>query len=225
METTQCFVLNTQSYSESSVIFRAICQNSEFKSFIIKGARQKKKSNKNAIVAPLVNAELVYYPSRKSEMSLVKESKILNPTLIAKTDVNTLCLRQFTAEVLFVLAHQQPSESEVFDLATWANHCLIDAADNSEMPIHLLLHIMHFQGITPDSTYFLKWIKDSSPFKYCDLSNTQLEMFFENKYDGTQLRNGKERISFLNQLLAYLSQSTPGFDRLKSLPVLHSILE
>ena len=227
-------ILRTQNYSESSLIINAVSNTGEYLSFMAKGARGKRKNRITPLLVPLSHCTVTYYPSKSGELHLLKEIESLDLKSLEYRNQEALCFKLFAAEILLKLCQQHNTHSDAFELCLWSIQFLKDAEQIIEFPLHFLRNFIFILGLQPESTVTELKSNESSEVnaaavfggypKESDLANALANIVLANKQKEVVLKNGAHRLLALKNLLNYVNEQLPGFNRLKSLEVIREVL-
>ncbi len=218
MERTRAFILSYRPYSDTSLLLHTVCEDGESRTFLIKGARNRKKDKVLHYKNPLAWLDVVHYPSKSGEIFLLKEAQLINVKLMQNPDPMVQCMRIFAADFLQHWVRQQPSFSEAYAMALFSDNFLTQGSAIMEFPLHLVCEAMLHMGLQPSGeTAFLGNTK----------ARHLWDTFKEHERGGfarIMLKNSVDRAQLLQSLLTYLSHSLPGFNKLKSIPVIKELL-
>lgn len=228
----QGFVLRCQPHSESSVIFNVVSNEGNYLSFIGKGIK-KSRDKKMALLQPMQEIILTYYPSKKSELHLIKEIQAAGTLTFVNRSVVQNCFAQFAAEFIGRYAKQLPDYSDAYDLSVWAVDQISKEA-KMDFPIQFLHRLMVSLGIQANSAHILSVVVQES-----DLSN--FEKYSGKKYDDKKVKIALsnfyhflqdplnsievgERATILGVFLCLIQNQMPGFNEVKSIDVIREVL-
>ena len=113
---THAIVLHTTKYGETSIMLHCYTEQAGLRSYVVKGARSKKKNKalSMGMFQPLTQLELLASTPKSTRLPILKAAKIIHPYATISTDVvkSSICL--FLAEVFrSVLKEEEEKEKEI----------------------------------------------------------------------------------------------------------------
>lgn len=230
-------VLGSVKYGDSSVILKTFSQDYGLISFIAGGVRGKKGPLKPSMSLPLNQFEAVFYFKSKGELKRLKE--VSHPHIYETLFYDPIknCLSMFLAEVLTHVLHEDEPQPSLYDFLSSSLY-LLDSLDKGISNFHLifLYHLTSYLGFQPESVQEYNFF-DLQDGLYCStepmhshflkgkaLSNWKIlsKTSFEDVESFKM--NNDERTKLLQLLIIYYRLHIKDFGELKSLEVLHTIL-
>ena len=86
---TQAIVLHTTKYGETSVMLHCYTERFGLRSYVVKGARSKKKNKSLSMgmFQPLTQLELLSSTPKSTRLPILKAAKIIHPYASIPTDI------------------------------------------------------------------------------------------------------------------------------------------
>jgi DNA repair protein RecO (recombination protein O) len=231
-------VIKTINYSDSSLIVKAYTDADGLKSFIIKGARNKRKNSVMGLFQPLSAVEIVASMSKKgNSLQFIKEVRNRFPIKEMHTHPVKLGVVIFIAEILDKVLKEEEENQLLFDFINNSIHYFDELDKFANFHISFLIELTKYLGFYP-------LISDDNPDSF-DLesgnlysSNSSLEasldeessVFHLLKFLGTKfvgrkeiLMSRKQRIELLDLLMEYYKIHINGFSEPRSFEILKNL--
>jgi DNA repair protein RecO (recombination protein O) len=231
-------VIKTINYSDSSLIVRAYTDTEGLKSFIIKGARNKKKNSVMGLFQPLSAVEIVTSFSKKSNsLQYIKEVKSRFPIKEMHTNPIKLGVVIFIAEILDKVLKEEEENHLLFDFVNNSIHYFDELDKFANFHISFLIELTKYLGFYP-------LISDENPDSF-DLESgnlynskdsfeasldkdsvvSYLLNFLGTKFVGRRdiIMSRKHRIELLELLMEYYKIHINGFTEPKSFEILKNL--
>lgn len=233
-ENTEGLVLEKIDYSESSIILKVFTQDDGLKSFIFKGAKNKKK--KGNLIFPLSFISIEYYKRKESDLSQVKS---IDAAVIYKSipfDPYKSSVVFFMIEVLLQTMKEQTHPQDIYTFLKNALQILDLKERVGPFPIKFLFELTRYLGFYP---------KVGEKPRYFDLQESKFTpyqpshpFFLSEEKTAILLRITKAgfdeaivpsipvaiRRELIHDLIDYYRIIIDGFKELKSLAILESTL-
>lgn len=239
LQKTRGIVLKYHNYSESSIVVRIYTEAFGLRSFIIKGIRAKSSKSKLALYQPLTLLELEVNHRGNKNIQYVKETRVAFAYNTLPFDVVKRSLLFFIDELLYRCLREEAPDKPMFD---WLFNALtwLDLSKSNIANYHIvfMLQLSKFLGFYPKKNpgpqpgYFdlregsFKQHLPEHPNYISDKLAQQLarllELSFESNHEMT-LTN-VERRKILDVLIIYYRVHLPGFGEMKSVEILHAVL-
>lgn len=241
-------MLRTIKYGETSIIAAIYTELFGLQSYIINGVRStsKKGSTKAVFFQPAAILEMVVYYNEFRQLQRIKEYKFAHFYEHIFTDVIKNGVAMFMMELLAKSAGQPENNPDVYEF-TEDSLLHLDAADDAVMAnfaIFYALHLAGFFGFAPRSKYIKVLESTHLIFDLQEgIFNDELpqhSLYLEEKYarvlaallqvrqadELSQIRaNAETRRRILEAMETYFSLHIQDFGRMKTLPVLKSIMQ
>ncbi|MDG1850247.1 MAG: DNA repair protein RecO [Flavobacteriales bacterium] len=163
MHQSKAIVLHQIKYSESSLIVKIYTQEEGLLSFIVKGVRGKKGKLRAAQFQTLNLLELTYQKSKKSQLRLIKDLKILEPFTELLFDPVKRSVGIFIAELIQQCIKEEEPNDELFDFLYSSIHWLdLTSYNCSHFHLVFMMKLTKYLGFYPT-------IKDDLSQGYFDL--------------------------------------------------------
>jgi DNA repair protein RecO (recombination protein O) len=235
LQKTEGIVIHTIPYSDTSIIAKLFTTDYGLVSFMIKGTRGKKTTNKAVLYQPLsVLAIDIYYQENKN-LQTIKETKLLLNPVGIYSDIHKTSVVLFMAEVLQKLLKENYINPSLFILLKHRMEELNDQPFNPDFHLKLMVDIATELGFLPFDNY-----SASDPVfslqegKFVSAHSAHSGMYFMNALDskhfhllisGNELTMDRdERRSLLAELLKYFQFHNPGMNSIRSMAVLQEVL-
>jgi len=229
---SRAIILRTVKYKESSVIFDAYTEEAGLRGFIIGGVR-KKNAKTSAGMLQIGNiVDLVAYPAKTGSLQRVKELHMAHVYDELSYRIDKMAVMSFCIEVFRKSVKENEENEQVYE---YLHHYLL-ALDTHAASLTLrshkfLVELSGYIGIRPNLD------KADQFFDIREGSGTSLAPYHSDFMEGEELsllKNLllKEEVSsskavrdeLLDRLLQYYRYHVDGFQELKSLAVLRSVL-
>ena len=231
---TNAIVLHTTKYGETSVMLHCYTERFGLRSYVVKGARSKKKNKSLSMgmFQPLTQLELLSSTPKSTRLPILKSAKIIHPYATISTDVvkSSICI--FLAEVFrSVLKEEEENQS----LYRFLEHALIwidIRAQIANAHVFILIQLTKYLGFYPETTHIAQPYFDlengqfaaQARGKEC-VSGQEIEML--KSYLGTKFdkisANADQRRRLLRLLMRYYQLHVQSFRPPKSLDILYEV--
>ena len=234
---TKAIVLHNIKYGETNVMLHCYTERFGLRSYVVKGARSKKK-NKSlsmAMFQPLTQLELLFSTPKSTRLPILKSAKIIHPYATISTDVvkSSICI--FLAEVFrSVLKEEEENQS----LYRFLEHALIWIDTRGQIAnahVFILIQLTKYLGFYPDMTHIAQPYFDlengqfaaQARGKVC-VSGQEIEMLKSHlgtKFDNIDKisANAVQRKRLLRLLMRYYELHVQSFRPPKSLDILYEV--
>ncbi|HZK06874.1 MAG TPA: DNA repair protein RecO [Bacteroidales bacterium] len=233
---TRAIVLKTIKYSETSVIAHMFTEAFGLRSYIIKGVFGKKKNGTRTLLQSLSLLDLVVYEKPRAGLQNIKEISIAQPYTNISFDVHKGAILMFLNEIIYKSIGEQEPDEDMFRFI-YNQLVTLDETTSGIADFHLtfIIRFTKYLGFLPRNTY-------SDRNTYFDMQEGEfvslppLHTNFMNPYYSRQLNmllqessqkifeNASMRNALLEKIIIYYSLHVPAFGEVKSLPVLHQLL-
>lgn len=237
---TKGIVLHTLKYSDSGIIAHIYTQQYGMLSFMIKGINNKKGSTRKVYFQSLQILDLEIYYKENRNLHSIKEATPAYTFSQIPVSVSRSSIAFFVGEVLYKAIHESESNRQLYEFIT-DSVLYLDNSHNIITNFHIgfLVGLSKYLGISPrrekdqNCHYFdmQEGVFTTNP----PLHGCCFDKYFSHLLD-TFLRSdmnecnmiplsGKQRASFLDNLLTYFSLHLPGLKSVKSLKVFSDVFE
>lgn len=235
LQKTEGIVIHTIPYSDTSIIAKLFTADYGLISFMIKGTRGKKTTNKAVLFQPLsILAVDIYYQENKN-LQTIKETKLLlNPSGIYG-DMHKTSVVLFMAELLQKLLKENYVNTGLFGLLKSKIEVLNSNPFDPNFHLKLMVEISMELGFVPFDNYNeLSPIFSLQEGKFVSSHPEHLGMYFMNEIDSKHFHglignhelkmDRDERRSLLAELLKYFQLHNPGMSSIRSTAILQEVL-
>lgn len=233
---TKAIVISTLKYAEADLIVSCYTEIAGIKSYLLRNVlKSKKNSIKASYFQPLTQLALIASHKNKGTLEYIKETKVIHHYKSLHTDIIKSGLVLFLSEILKNCIREEESNPELYEFLE-ANFRWLDQNENyANFHIYFLLKLSKYLGFYPDASnidaaYFN--ISEGN-FQSVRLNNyclegeqiTQFKKFFNiNPNTLSTIKLSKnERQNVLELILTYYSFHVQGYQKPKSLAVLHQL--
>jgi len=240
LQKSRAIVLHAIKYGDSSLIVDSFTSEWGRKSFMLKGVRKSRKSNRASLFQPMHILDLDVYFKDTRELQWIREAVFPGPPPMFTLDVRKSAQALFLAEVLKKTLHHEEKDPELFGFLSSSIEYL-EHAGEGYFSFHLvfLFKLTRFLGIYPSrhtGQGELFFHHDAAKFSAFP-GGEELEQekvlgrlwaaCFDIDYDTADqlFVNQEQRNLFLDSLLKYCSFHLENFNRLKSLDVVRSVFQ
>lgn len=236
-QTTEAIILKAHKYGDSSLILNIYSRDFGLLSVMARGVQKSKGKFSSALFQPLNIVEIVFTENKKSDLKYLKEISL---ETIYKDIPNSFYKKTiliFINEILYKVLKEENANNELFDYIK-QSLLLLDFQNEDFVDIHLffLAGLTKLLGIAPNFSQNGEWfdLSEGMTLPFQPLHNYFLEkeekvLFintfqdFLNEYNPMNI-NYSQRINLLNALLLYYELHIPGMSNIKSISVLHEII-
>lgn len=235
LQKTEGIVIHTIPYSDTSIIAKLFTADYGLVSFMIKGTRGKKTTNKAVLFQPLsILAVDIYYQENKN-LQTIKETKLLLNPVGIYGDMHKTSVVLFMAEVLQKLLRENDVNPGLFALLKHKIEELNSTVFDPDFHLKWMAGISAELGFVPFDNYNeLNPVFALQEGKFVTLHPEHTGMYYMNEKDslhlhlllsGKELKMGREeRRSLLAELLKYFQLHNPGMSSIRSMAVLQEVL-
>ncbi|MFC2129333.1 DNA repair protein RecO [Bacteroidota bacterium] len=238
LEKTKAIVLHSIRQGESSLIVQCYTERWGRQSFLIKGVRKSKKSNKANLFQPLFLLQLDIYFKPTRDLQWIKEASLVNPLNSLQQDIAKSAQAIFIAEILSRTLKEEEQNRPLFEfLETSINY--LDMLDRASASFHLLFlfQFTRHLGFGPQNNYSEeRKFFDLNLGTFTNLPNSsditreeELGKFwracFTNSYDqiNALVNNQSSRNIFLDSILEFYESHMSNVNQIKSLEILRTV--
>jgi len=235
LQKTEGIVIYTIPYSDTSIITKIFTADYGLVSFMIRGTRGKKTSNKAVLFQPLSVLAIDMYYQENKNLQTVKESKLLLNPVGIYGDMYKTSVVLFLAELLQKLLKENYVNPGLYILLKDKIQVLNDAVFNPNFHLKWMIEITTELGFAPFDNY-----TESTPIfslqegKFMSNQMEHVGLYYMNLTDslhfyqlilGNEVKMSRdERRSLLNELLKYYQLHNPGMSSVRSIAVLQEVL-
>ncbi len=239
LQSTRGIVLNVSRYSDSSGIVRIYTEQEGLLTFVIKSLYSRNSRIRPALFGHLALLDLVIDHKPGRSLQYIREANVVKPYHEISDNIVRSTILLFVNEVLYRTIHEQEPNPSLFRFII---HTL-DALADSAVPVgnfHLLfmIRLSELLGFGPtfslaaDGEYFdmlTGLAEEDDPRHSYSISGEMLKLLKELSlmdYPGlTAITTTHQvRTGLLGQLIDFYKIHHPGMSNLKSVSVLHEIL-
>ena len=236
---TRGIALHATKFSETSSIVKIYTELFGLQSYLIKGVRKQNAKIKPGLFQPLTILDLVVYHKEKSSLQNLKEANYSHLYQTIPFDIRKSSIALFINELVYKTIHEEEPHPELFSFLY--NTCLnLDAAGDNFSLFHLVfsLQLTRYLGCMPQLNYsgktpFLNLregiFQASAPEHRDFLEPAMSKLFFEllrtteDTCAPIQV-SAKTRNTLLEIILFYYHLHVPGFRKMQSHHILHTVL-
>lgn len=238
LEKCEGLTLKAIRYGDSSLILKVFTLSHGLRSFIVSTSRKRKGKAHPALSQVLHHVEMVYYAQGKSNLKRIKEAHTL--TYLEELHFNPVksCLCMFMAEVYGHLFEENDAAPDFFAYQLAALKWLEGAKQHyANWHLQVLFHNMFLLGFEPqspggDAPYFdlqegcftelqplhPYFLKEAALRAWC-------ELYQYRNWDAPPPWTNATRRQLLQAILQYYRLHVRDFGELKSLEILHEVLQ
>ena len=236
--TTSAIVLKAIKYGETSLIVKCYTATNGPVSYIVKGARSsQKKGMKMAYFQPLTLLEISSNHKNKGGLETMRSAKILHPYSSISVNIFKSSIALFLSEILYTALVEEEANQELYDFIESAMNWLDGQDQIANFHLLFLITLSKYLGFYPDTSciefpYFNLEEGTFSFTKTTSLSvkGSSVEIFkllLGTNFDKVSSHsiNSNQRQSIIELLMNYYKLHLHGFEKPKSLRVLHEIFQ
>ena len=238
LQKTRAIILHTLRYGDSSLIVHAYTEQWGRTTFLLKGARKSRKSNRSAMFQPLYLLDLDIYYRDNREMHWIREATFSESVPGMRQDVVKATQAIFLSEVLLRTIREEERNPDLFGfLLQSLAHFESVASPSPSFHLVFLFHYSRYLGFYPMNNFSetnlffnISAGSFSSTPDGVDLDmekrlGQQWKSCFECEYSSADqhFNNHDKRNMFLDSLLEFYRNHQPSMTELKSLEVLRTV--
>ena len=231
-------VLNTLKYGESSMVAHLLTDVGGRRSYMVQGIRSSRgHGSKSALFQPMFAVEFEGLESPRMEMHRFREvhSGIVLQTL--PFDIRKTTIALFMAEVLYRLVKESEPNPDLFDFA-WGSVEALDDAKEGVANFHLwfLANLSRFLGFCPGNEYTHGALFDmreglftTVPPLHSAVMSADNAMILRDLLEcdvkclGEIGLNRRQRVDFLDAMLAYYGYHLDAIHTVRSIKILQEV--
>lgn len=233
---TQALVFSAIKYSEADLIVCCFTESHGIKSYLLRNVLKAKKSKiKASYFQPLTQLELVATHKNKGTLEYIREVKVAYPYKSLHTDITKSSVVMFLAEILKNCIREEEPNPLLFQFLQQSLQWLDHSKNSANFHIYFLLRLSDFLGFYPDASQL------ELPYFNIQEGNFQLGKADGYCVEGTAVENLKKffatsfpemesvrlsqkaRAELVELLLDYYHYHVQGYQRPKSLDILHQL--
>jgi DNA repair protein RecO (recombination protein O) len=238
LHTTRGIVLQTFSYTDSSIIAKIYTELFGLQSYLVNAAHSKRSGTKANLLQPLSLIECVVYKKEKKQLQRMKEIKCEYPYTSIPFDVSKRSIALFLDEILYKSIHGEEQDPGLFEFIH-SSLLVLDLLNESCANFHLyfMIRLSRYLGFYPsgnfsnEEKYFdlqdgvFKSFEPSHPLYLTPLQSELLSTLMSSSYENiASLKISlAERKSFLEKLITYYELHLDSMRGIKSHKVLEEI--
>ena len=219
---TKGIVLGQIPFKESSLIIRIYTEELGTRGFIQNAAKSNVKKSKTAYFLPLSLLDLVIYHKPERDLDNISEVKFYKSFRTIPFNTIRSSIAIFISEVLSQALKHEPGNQQKFDFIA---RSILEFDDPDypfmDFPVHFLARLTHYLGFGPSAIDDIQ--EEVNTSQNPEFFGNMMKLMVE-KGEIPQFSNGKERLGFLEIMLAFYRNHIENFREIKSLPILHEVL-
>jgi DNA repair protein RecO (recombination protein O) len=235
LQKTEGIVIHTLPYSDTSLIAKVFTADYGLISFMIKGTRSKKTSNKAVLYQPLNLLALDIYYQENKNLQTIKETRLLlNPAGIYGHMLKTSMVL-FIAELLQKILKEHYTNPGLFMLLKQRMEALNAEDFHPNFHLHLMLDMANELGFLPYNNYSqYEHLFSIQEGKFVPPHAEHTGDYYMGENDSKHLHDlmqgndcimhRDERRSLLGELIKYFQFHNPGMSSIRSIAVLQEVL-
>ncbi len=238
LQKTRAIILHAVKYGDSSLIVKAYTEQWGRASFILKGARKSKKSNRSVLFQPFYLLDLDIYYRDNRDLQWIREADFSRSMAGIRQDVVKSTQAIFLSEVLLKTIMEEEQNPELFSF-------LLQSVTYFESPVaaspsfHLLFlfQLSRYLGFYPAKNFSgteqffnigagrFSSTPDTVDFEYEKQLGLQWKSAFSSEYSSADqvFNNQEKRNMFLDSLLDFYRNHHPAMREIKSLEILRTV--
>lgn len=230
---TKAIVISSLKYQEKSLIVKCFTLSDGIKSYFVPNAFSgKRNQQKNAFFQPLTILGIEAYHKNKGTLERFKEVRIETPFQNIPQDIYKTTITLFISDVLHHAIKEDGKNETLFAFLETALSWLDANQSISNFHLITLVQLTRYLGFHPQTNSNLPFFEMTEgvfvPYQSITcLSEEETDLFkkvLELKFtDEQKLFSSNQRQLLLKILLDYYSLNIDGFQKPKSLEILHEI--
>ena len=228
-------IKNTK-YGETSVISKIYTRQFGMQSFIINGIHAAKAAIKPSQLQSLVLLDLVIYNNHTKKLQRIKELKSQPVLANLHFDVIKSSIGMYMAELIYKTIKEEEPNEALYDFLEEMVLKLDTAKGKlSFLPLVFTIRLSGLLGFYPQNNFSnerkIFSLQDGRFKEFPDKNEEIIEAPYTEYLSGLLQENPTQpiprqaRTYLLNRLMDYYNAHIPSFQEIKSLSVLHSVLE
>lgn len=229
---SKAIVLSSVRYQEKSLIVKCFTEKDGVKTYFVKNAFSKSKTQNISYFQPLTLLQIQYKEKNSSTLNYFHSINLLQPYTTIYTDFNKSIVVMFLAEILNnILQEDQHSP----DLFTFLENSFIwyDMADwNPDFHLYILFQVTKFLGFYPDDNFTSELYFNKKEGAFTNVFS--LDCFNEEETNSfkkgltleiSEKRElyGKERKNILHTIIEYYQTHQKRLKKINSLEVVSEL--
>lgn len=235
LQKTEGIVIHTIQYSDTSLITKIFTADYGLISFMIKGTRGKKSSNKAVLFQPLNLLALDIYFQENKNLQSIKESRLIDNPVRIYGNMNKTSMVLFMAEVLQKLLKENDHHPALFHLLKLKIEALNNEPFHPDFHLKMLVEIANELGYGPFNNYSKEEpifsIQDGKFIEHTIHHSGVYYLSIDDSLNLHQILNGdplmlqrEQRRSLLTELIKYFQFHNPGMHSIQSVAILQEVL-
>ncbi len=226
---TRGIALSYIRYRESSIIAKIYTEAFGIQSYIVNGVRSSRsKANRIALFQPLTLLDLVVYHKNKTDaLHRISEIKCRVPFHSLPFEVVKSSLALFLTEILSKSLREEEENLPLFEFLEEAIGYLDNAESGYEnFHIHTLVQLAFYLGFGMETAADLsnELLENHYPVSPDAIQRTALQIWLSAPFGEPVVLDRPRRLSLLNMLLFFYKIHLDSLGEIKSLDVLHEVL-
>ncbi len=237
---TKGVVLQHVKYSESSLVVKIFTEELGLQSYMVKGGRSKKSSQKPAYFQPLSLVDMVVYHKENKQLHSIKEIKSAYSWHDIPFNIEKQTVLLFLDEILYKTLREESPNKKLFEFIYNSLHWFdLEKENYNNFHLFFLLQLSRFLGFYPktgenvansgvfdlqEGTFILS--PPAHPYFIEGVVIKDLLFFLNGNIDSIKsFRQGTaRRRNLLDALVTFYQLHLPGMGKIKSLDVLTAII-
>ncbi len=238
LHSTRGIFLHKINYSESSLIIKVYTEAFGLQSYLLKGAKSKKRQNHANILQHLALLDMEVYHRPSANLQKVKEYKLHKPFQSIPYRIHKSTLALFINELIMKTLSGEEQAPELFAFFYNQINQLDETSNNiATFHLHFMAEYSRLLGFFPLGNFseatpyfdmaegmFYKHVPGHPHYLDKDEARAFAELINPVSSDSVEmLRSKKVRGKLLVKMIEYFRLHNPGMDEMKTLPVLQNL--
>jgi DNA repair protein RecO (recombination protein O) len=154
LQKTRAIILHSFKYGDSSLIVHAFTEEWGRQTFMLKGVRKSKKTNRSNMFQALFTLNLDIYYRENREMQWIKEATFIDSAPTFSSDVVKSTQAIFLSEVLIKTLREEEKNSDLFSFI-FHSIAYLESLESASPSFHLLFlfQLSSYLGFYPRNNY------------------------------------------------------------------------
>jgi DNA repair protein RecO (recombination protein O) len=154
LHTTRGIVLQTFSYTDTSVIAKIYTELFGLQSYLVNAAHSKRSGTKANLLQPLSLIECVVYKKEKKQLQRMKEIKCEHPFVSIPYEITKSSIALFLNEILYKSIREEERNPELFEFIHSSLRMLdLRTESCANFHLHFMVRLSRYLGFYPSGNF------------------------------------------------------------------------
>ena len=238
LHTTRGIVLQTFSYTDSSVITKIYTELFGLQSYLVNAAHSRRSATRAGLLQPLTLVECVVYKKEKKQLQRIKEIKCAQPYADIPHNIAKSSIALFLNEILCKSIREEECDQQLYE---FIHHSLLlldlSTASCANFHLYFMLRLSRHLGFFPSNNFsasqkyfdlqegFFKTFEPHHALFISPLLAEKLNVLMNSSFENIAALpiSAAERKQLLENLITYYELHIPALRNVRSHKVLEEI--